>query len=190
MAIVSVTATDTGDTEILWGVPPDADLNKTPIPRGIRKYNGTVAVPALGSGDQTVVQITFTFPTKFIFYPRSFSCQFASDDTTSEFEQFGMMQYDGSNAPIRFLLDSNGGIGRQGVTNLALNIYRPIGGWRQWINVEGGSTGLRFVVTDQSGDTSTAGDIFWNAEFWFYDQEQCMNYPINLFEQLMATGYS
>jgi len=190
MAIVSVTSTDVGDTETLWGVPADAALNITPISRGIRKYFGSVAVAALGAGDQTIVTITLTFPTKFIYYPRSLTCNFASDDTTSEFEQFGDIAYNGAHAQ-RYLMDSGGGLAREEITNTAINIYRPTGAWRQWLNVEGGGpTELRLIVSDQSGDASTAGDFFWFVDFWMYDKEQCFNYPVNLFEQLLPATYS
>lgn len=191
MAVVAVAAASAGSRETLWAVPADAALNKTPIPRGIRNYNGTVAVAALGSGDQTVVTVTLSFPTKFLYYPRDVSCWFKSDDATSEFEQFGGLTYlaAGGNQAIRYVLDS-GGITRNTVDNDAINVYRPIGGWRNWINLDGGPTSITLVVTDQSGDTSTAGDVSWTANFWIYDVEQCMNYPVNLFEQFLPATFS
>ncbi len=182
MAIVSITASDVGDDETLWGVPADLQLNKAPMPRGFRHYHGNVAVPLLGTGDQSVVRITFTFPTQRVFLAKSISLWFKSDDDTEEFQQGGLMTYRDS-IDHNFALTSELGFG--GVTNLATRIYRPLGSYRRWINNQGAATTLDLVVTDQSGDASTAGDVFWAADFWMYDIEQCMNYPVNLFEQLI-----
>lgn len=187
MAIVTVQATDAGDHQTLWAVPPDAKLDKSPIPRGIRHYHGEAAVAALGSGDQTAVIITFTFPTNFIYLARNISLMFSSDDTTEEFDQFGIMRLTTGILQHEYSLRSEG-TGRYGGTLLAERVWRPMGAYREWIGPGTGDLGagaVQLCVQDMSSDTSTAGDIFWNADFWIYDIEQCMNYPANLFEQLI-----
>lgn len=187
MTVISVTATDSGDSERLWAVPPDAALNKTPIPRGIRHYEGTVAVAALGASDQTNVQVAFSFPSQFLYVPKAISIWFESDDATCEFTQYGLLKYIGGGSPD-YLLDSGTGLAFNGVDNFAQKIYRPLGSWRQWLDPAGnglGPTNMHLVITDQSGDTSTAGDVFWSCDYWIYDIEQCMNYPVNLFEQII-----
>lgn len=185
MAIVSITVQDTGDQDTLWGVPADTQMNKGPIPRGSRHYHGQLAVAALGSGDQSVVRVTLTFPTKFVWIPKSISIWFQSDDATEEFEAAGQIVYRDS-VDHKFSLASE--LSFTGVTNLASRIYRPAGYYRRWINtVAEPQTNLDLIITDQSADTSTAGDVFWSCDFWMYDKEQCLNYPVNLFEQLIPS---
>lgn len=146
---------------------------------------------ALGSADQTAVVITLLFPTKFLYLPKRVNIYFESDDTTTEFEQFGVLAYEDSTASVRHTYElASSGVGRFTALLAATNIYHPIGAWREWINAEaqGASNNIDRMtlnIQDMSGDTSTAGDVFWNVDFWIYDLEQCMNYPVNLFEQLI-----
>jgi len=183
MAIVNVSVTDVGDVEQLWAVPADASLNKTPIPRGIRHYHGQTAIAALGVGDQTAVVISFTFPSKFVYLAKSMTIAFSSDDITSEFDPLGVLNYaqSGSDSPHKYQLKSEGN-SSFGTALVAENIYRPLGTWREWINGPFGGASVSLSISDTSGDASTAGDVFWNGEFWIYDLEQCMNWPVNVGE--------
>jgi len=187
MAIVSVTGSDIGQEIKRWSVPPDIQLNKSPIPRGIRHYGGVVSIAALGAGDQTVVNITFTFPNSYIYMCKSFNLRFESDDAVlPEFENQGALIYNQVKygADATFQLFSRGAAWYT-TLNLASVIWRPEGTWRQWINGLDGDS-LVLAVSDQSGDTSSAGDVFWSCEFWEYDAEQCLNWEVNVQQQLIG----
>lgn len=188
MTVVVPSTTDPGIAAPRWTVPPDALLNHTAIPRGLRFYGGQLAVAALGAADQTLVFITLTFPTTHVYLPKSLNVRFESDDMTSEFENFGsltynLVRYTGPVDPIFGLFSR--GICFQPATALATNIYHPEGTWRQWINGPDGDT-IVLNIADVSGDTSAAGDAFWSAEFWEYDIEQCLNWEPNLQQQLIG----
>lgn len=181
MAIVNVSPSDGGRDTARWAIPPDDILNKTPIPRGVRTYGGTAAVLALGAGDETNVQITFTFPTVFVYLPKSISTQFISDDLTTEFSNEGTLRYRPRNATAigtvkDYAMHCDGPSFVAAVRSS--QVFRPLGTWRQWIAGQNGDT-MNLFMADISGDTSTAGDIGWNAEFWAYDIEQCLNWPVN-----------
>lgn len=112
---------------------------------------------------------------------KNFTCAFLSDDLTSEFNNLGLLQYlPGDSGAIgvmqEYVLLSEG----QSFVSAVRSIqnYRPLGTWRQWINGPDGSS-IHFQLQDMSGDTSTAGDVTWTAEFWEYDVEQCLKWPVN-----------
>lgn len=181
MAVIAVSSTDAGRHGTRWAVPPDVRLNDSPIPRGLRVYGKTIAVAALGAGDETNVVITFTFPTAFIYLPKSVTINFTSDDLTSEFANLGTLDYRPAGvvtAGIKkvYELLSNG----QSFEGAAQStqVYHPQGTWRQWVNGPDGDT-MQLRLADVSGDASTAGDIDWTADFWEYDLEQCLRWPIN-----------
>lgn len=181
MAVISLTSTDEGFETKHWSVPPDPQLVNTPIPRGLRNYQGTKAVPALGSGDQSAVDIKLEFPTAFIYLMKNFQCNFISDDITSEFNNIGVLQYlPGGSGAIgvmqQYVLLSEGQAFTAAVRSI--QVYRPLGTWRQWIDGTDGSN-IHFQIQDMSGDASTAGDVGWTAEFWEYDVEQCLKWPVN-----------
>lgn len=181
MAVIAVTATDTGQIGSRWAVEPDPVLKKTPIPRGIRNYGSTIAVAALGAGDETNVDITLTFPTAFAYLPKTISIQFGSDDLTTEFSNLGLLEYrPGASANLgtvgMYELFCDGPAFRAALQSF--QVYRPQGQWRNWLFGNRLDT-IHLLLADISGDTSTAGDIGWTAEFWEYDIEQCLNWPVN-----------
>lgn len=181
MTIISVTSTDVGNP-ITWATLPGLRDQKSPVPRGLRNYNGTVAVAALGSGDETAVGITFSFPTNYVFLPRDISIVFISDDTTSEFSDEGSMRITNAQGNSFYPLHSDGQA-QFGATTLAINLWRPLGGWRQWLR--GSSDMVLLSVQDMSMDTSTAGDIRWNANFWIFDIEQVQNWEPNFQDMIL-----
>lgn len=190
MAVIAVTATDTGEVQARWEVPPDTILNMSPVPRGIREYIGTAAVLALGAGDETNVGITFVFPTAFMYLPKTLTCQFLSDDLTTEFENIGGLEYQpGGSAAVgtrvSFEMLSDGSNMRSAIRSE--QNYRPMGTWRRWIDGPAGDL-LAFSMADISGDTSTAGDVIWAAEFWEYDVEQCLKWPVNTPQPVVSYG--
>jgi len=181
MAVVSVTPTDAGRSTQHWEVPPDNDLNQSPIPRGLRQYGSTVAIAALGAGDETSFGLTFTFPTAFNYLIKEVTLEFQSDDLTTEFQNIGTLQYRpaassslGDRSNYQLLAD---GASMLGATN-SVQQYRPQGTWRHWINGPAGDTVLLFLA-DISGDTSTAGDISWTMKAWEFDINQCFKWPVN-----------
>lgn len=181
MSVISVAETDAGGPGARWEVPPDPALINSPIPRGTRVYGETVAVPALGANDETSVIITLTFPTQFNYLIKNLTIDFKSDDLTSEFSNFGSMEYlpagqQAGGTRRDYALVCEGATFRAAAQSE--QIYHPVGLWRQWIT---GSLGdlLLLRLVDISGDTSTAGDVSWIAEFWEYDIEQCFKWPVN-----------
>lgn len=183
MAVVAVSATDIGRSTQHWNIPSEPGLEATPIPRGRRDYGGTVAVPILGAGDETAVSITLTFPTGFVYLPKSLSITFQSDDTTSEFEDLGMLEIQpglpagtGANLGTRkdYVLKSEGQAFRAAANSE--QIFRPLGTWRQWLPI---NTAIILRLADMSMDASAAGDVAWTADFWEYDIQQCLQWPVN-----------
>jgi len=181
MAVIDVEPTDPGRVTQHWRVPSDPALKNSPIPRGLRIYGGSTPIAALGAGDETNVDITLTFPEPFVYLPKSLSCQFLSDDVTTEFDNIGSLEYlNGTSQSLGqiafYELLSSGASFRFALR--AMTVWRPQGTWRQWLNGPDGAS-MHLLLTDMSGDASTAGDFSWTAEFWEYDVEQCLNWPIN-----------
>lgn len=183
MAVVLVTAVDPGQTVQRWKVPEEPVLNSTPIPRGLRQYSGVVPIAALGAGDETNVVIVLTFPSLFSYMLKSVTIQFVSDDLTTEFQNIGVLEY------------RPGGVGGLALGNVedyelrcdaaamhgatrSMQNYRPEGTWRTWIDGPRADT-VGMLLSDISGDASTAGDVAWHVDALEYDVEQCFNWPVN-----------
>lgn len=187
MAVITVTSNDGGMAGQRWKVPDDNKLNMSNIPRGIRMYQGTKAIAALGANDETAVNITFSFPTQFVYLCKSMSILFQSDDLTTEFSNFGSLEYypagqTGIDKRIAFILQCQGASSRDAAKSS--QVFNPIGTWRRWVNGPLGDT-VHMRIADISGDTSTAGDIAWYGEFYEFDVEQCMMYPVNVPNQVL-----
>lgn len=188
MTIINVTATDNGLAGTRWKVPPDPELNNTAIPRSLRKYGGTAAIAALGANDETAVNITLTFPTAFVYLCKSINILFQSDDLTTEFGNFGTLEYfpaGGSTLALRkvFAMECAGATMRSAATSV--QVFNPIGTWRNWVNGPAGDT-IHLRIADVSGDTSTAGDVAWVGEFYEFDVNQCLNWPTNTPQQTLG----
>lgn len=179
MTVITIEKTDPGLPTRRWNVPNEPVLMTTPIPRGLRTYGNQKAVAALGANDETSVVITLEFPIAFAYVAKSLSIEFLSDDITTEFNNIGSMDYV---VPVNVI--------NQGKRSYELlcdgpsiqlavrsqQIYRPMGSWKHWIQP---SETITLMIQDMSGDTSTAGDVKWTAEFWEYDIEQFSRWPIN-----------
>lgn len=186
MAVITVATTDTGGPGRNWAVPPAEGLNKSPIPRGIRHYHGSVAVPALGAGDETLVILTHSFPSQYHFLPRNLSVWFRSDDQTLSFEVIGALAFvDANVAEDHMVALEAPGVGYSSTTMRATQVYSPQGMWRIWINGPNADL-VKFYLTDLT-DTSIAGDVFWACDYWIYDIEQCMQWSVNLFDQMLVS---
>lgn len=182
MTVILATATDSGFQGVRWEVPQDNALDHSPIPRGVRTYTGTLAVLALGANDETNVRVEFTFPSAFNYLIKSLTVQFRSDDVTTEFSNFGLLDYfpgDVKTPGIRFEypLVCEGAAFRDAVNSI--QVYHPIGtSWRRWVSGPDGDT-MRVNLADISNDASTAGDCDWSLEFWEYNINQCLQWPVN-----------
>lgn len=181
MAIITVAPADAGNRTQRWHVPPDNILNNSPVPRGLRFYGGTAPVAALGAGDETSIQLTLNFPTAFMYLCKAITVLFQSDDLTTEFQNIGVLEYRpeaSTSLALRtdYELFCDGPAMRAAVTSV--QVFRPLGSWRRWINGPAGDQLVTFL-SDISGDASTAGDFAWQAEFWEYDVEQCLKWPVN-----------
>lgn len=181
MSIISVTPSDAGNETQRWSIPVETVLNQSPVPRGLRYYGGTQAIAALGANDETSIQLTLTFPTAFNYLCKAISLVFASDDLTTEFSNIGTLEYRPGGVTdldliSQYELFSDGSSFRAAVASIQQ--YRPLGSWRRWLTGPDGDTLVVFLA-DISGDASTAGDFQWQAEFWEYDVEQCLKWPVN-----------
>lgn len=181
MAVIGVAVIDNGRETVRWSVPSDNSLNLSPIPRGVREYGSFQAIAALGAGDETNFTVRFNFPGAFNYLLKSFSLQFLSDDITSEFGNLGTMAYlpagvAAGGGEFTYALEAPGQSFQGAVRSE--QVYRPLGTYRRWIMGSRGDTMIS-GIQDMSGDASTAGDIFWQAEFWEYDIEQCLKWPVN-----------
>lgn len=192
MAVISIVATDTGDLRQNWSLPDEEALFTSPIPRGLRKYIGALAVAALGASDESDVNITFTFPTNFIYLPKSMNLHFRSDDGTESFDVPGIWQYNFTAAtplgsgPSYAMTSLAAFLDTGGAVMLAQRIWSPVGSWRHFIDAPNGDS-ITMRVSDTT-PTSTAGDMRWYAEFWEYDVEQWFNWQIELQSQQHTYG--
>lgn len=182
MTVITVSGNDAGKPGMHWEVPGANQLVNSPIPRGTRRYGSSAQIAALGANDETSFIGTLSFPTVFMYLPKSFTCAFFSDDLTSEFDNLGSLEYrpgtsQSMGTRLAYQLESKGQNFRLAVRSQQL--YVPLGTWRHWIDGPGGDQ-LVFMLTDVSNDTSTAGDVFWTAEFWEFDIEQCFKWPVNV----------
>lgn len=181
MTVIVVAVDDPGTSGQNWTVPPELVLRETPIPRGLRNYNGTAAIAALGSGDQTSVLIRLNFPIQYVYLPKTVNLIFQSDDGTTEFGDIGSLEYRPGGSQdlgtrVNYAFTSPGQAFRGAFKSM--QSYTPQGQWRRFVMGNKLDT-LNLIISDQSGDTSTAGDVAWSCEFWEYDIEQCFQWPIN-----------
>lgn len=180
MTVINVAATDAGTETLRWEVPVAPILVNSPIPRGLRKYGGVTAIAALGANDETSVKVSLTFPPN-VYLLKNLTIAFWSDDLTTEFSNEGILEYaPGGSGQLGVLQDyaltCNAPFFRGAVRSI--QIYRPLGTIRLWIQGNKGDL-VDLFLADISGDASTAGDVAWTAEFWEYDVEQCLEWPVN-----------
>lgn len=178
MAIVTASATDAGDVFNTWKVP--AQFQDTPIPRGLREYQGTVAVAAKLAADQTRVIITFTFPANWVFRLKQITAIFQSDDQTIDFDSVGSVGFSRSGATLGNLFPLvSDGIHYRGGSLQASRIYQldPMTAL-PFISGPDGHTCL-LSLSDTSADASAAGDVYWVADFYQYDIDQCLSWGVN-----------
>lgn len=181
MTVIAVTVADAGDSTLRWEIPPGAVLDHTPVPRGIRRYIGTAQIAALGAGDETNFNLTFTYPVQYNYLPKSLTIWFSSDDLTTEFSNFGSLEYRPTTSSSlgtrrNYALVCEGAAFRAAVRSE--QYFSPRGTWKEWISGPDVDV-IQIFLADISGDTSTAGDVSWFAEFWEYDIEQCLKWPVN-----------
>lgn len=153
-------------------------LNQTFIPRGLRTYLGTLPVAAKLAADQSRVQITFTFPESFIYLLKGFNFRFTSDDQVNDFESVGSMLYSKPSTDPQVEIVSSGTEFRGAALTASKNFQLAVGAPRYLID-SGLGDDLRISVADVSSDASTAGDVAWYAEFFAFDREQVLEYPVN-----------
>lgn len=186
MAIVTVGVTDTGDESTTWSVPRAQVLVNQPIPRGLRAYNGTQAIALKSAGDETAFTLTITFPNNYAYLLKSFAMEFESDDTVNLFESRALMQQQrmggvGQKDHVHANLVSPGNI-QKGTTARStvkvLGMDPPTGYPRLF---QRGDRGDLILISWQDIDASqsTAGDIGWNLEFFQYDLNQLLDWPVN-----------
>lgn len=184
MAIISVTTSDTISETVQHSIAPGAYQASTFIPRGVATHNGTFPIPTLAGGNQTQFLLTLTFPTNYTYLLKQMSVHYRADTIeATTFGDVGMAAYvpgQGTNLNVNFELLSNGNVGTT-VTLRSGKVWQPFGKFpRQFLD---GSAGDSCVVhledLDAAADGQVAGDMRWNFEWYFFDQEQMRNYPVH-----------
>lgn len=175
MAVVPVTQTDTGDEFQQWSIPIQAVQHTSFIPRGVRTYRGSVAVPAKLAADQTRVSITYTFPGSFCYLIKNFTARFTSDDQTNDFDAEGCLEYSFLEAPM--IPVTSKGLNHSGGTLKASRIYHMESQYPRYFM--SGADSMTLNLADVSSDASTAGDVFWRLDFHVLDVAQCNDWPVN-----------
>ncbi len=180
MAVISVSVVDPGDEVIQWSIPPEPELNH--VPRGIRTYRGTAAIAAKGAGDETRVQIRFTFPTSYAYVMKTLGCMFQSDDTVNEFQAaagLAMAPFGGTDHGDMIHGVLTGAEINVNAATVARRMYQPSPGFpRPVLNASVGATTF-LELADMDAGATTAGDVTWYGEFWVYDLDQVRSYPMH-----------
>lgn len=183
MAIVSVTVTSSVESIVQHNVLPGNAQDRSSVPRGTALYGGTTPIATLAAGNQTRVSITFDFPTVRQYLLKQVSFMYQAD--TAEETSFGDIcsgtySLDRLSTVASFELFSHG-VGNSTSTLKSRRIWQPTPNFpRMFLNGATGDTmGFNLQDLDAGAGGKVAGDMFWTAEFWVFDEEQVRDYPIN-----------
>lgn len=176
MAIVNNVTVDNGLLSKVWKIPSGDVVNSTFVPRGLMVFQGTKAVAAVGAGDTLQLRVSLTFPDSYQYLLKSLVASFLSDDGTCNMDTLGSVQWATPQATNPIVQFDSPGTYFVGTTLVAgqtyqLNPHTP----RPLINV---GDVVHIDLSDTTG-TSTAGDVRWYAEFFAFDQEQALSWPVN-----------
>jgi len=153
------------------------------IPRGTARFSGTQAIATLVAGNETQFELTFTFPTNRTFLMKQASFMYRADNAEpTTFTDVAIAEYSlaalTQAARIEMLSHGNSGVG---VALRSAKVWQPTPGYpRLFVDGPAGdSMVFNFSDPDTAQDGQVAGDFFWTAEFWMYDQEQVRHAAIN-----------
>lgn len=185
MAIIPVSVAADPPTAKAWELPPGPQALRSPIPRGRITFAGTDAIATLVSGNQTQYTLSLTFPTGFVYLPRTLLLRYTSDDLDISWD---------ANAIAFARL--GGGVGTAGTVNgISWNLTSPgvsniqaAVATRVWAPSSGspkilflGDDVLQFFLEDMdvAADGATAGDMSYWHDFYVFDVDQVDKWEIN-----------
>lgn len=179
MAVVPVFTTDATPDVSRWEMPANPDSLRSPIPRGIIKYDGTAAIPLKGAGDLTDFKLIITLPDGFAYLMKSAAIKMVSDDLTAQFNLFGSMTVNinkSAAAAVSYPFNAHGNT-IFGSGTRAGTIFTPVVGTAKFILMS--DDVLDFRLQDDHADETPAGDAFWHIELFQYDVDQVLKYEVN-----------
>lgn len=179
MAVFAVDLTLSAPRSVQWAIPGNYDGLRSPIPLGLAVFSGLIAVPILGSGDQTAAQVIMTMPENYAFLPRNYALQFAADGLAQGFNTTGIGLYTGRDVwSVRgpfFSLTSIGEIVNGAVAGL--QIWNPSPGSPKLMMLPGEN--LRGRLVDETSAGSIAGTLSAYAEFYVFKLDQIDKWELN-----------
>lgn len=184
MAIISVAATDSIGETVQHKLLPEPYQATTFIPRGVATHEGTVAIATLAGGNQTQFSLTLSFPTNYTYLLKQASLSYQADTVEeNSFGAVGLMEYltgGGTKENIRAEFFSQGNIGI-GNALVSTKTWQLQGHWHRFFcdGNRGDTVVCHLADLDAAAGGKVAGDMFWNFEWYFFDQEQMRDYPVH-----------
>lgn len=187
MAIITVTQTDLTPTPTSWEMPESYQALRSPVPRGLIIFAGTIAIPTLVGGNQTNYSLTLTLPTGFAYLPKNFQLAYVSSTLEVTFDVLGNGLYNRISHP------GGAGVGEPGATSF--NMISPgvqnvaaATGVQVWfadartpkLLLQGLDT-MGFLVTDMdtAADGSVSGTMRHWMEYYVFDVDQVDKWEVN-----------
>lgn len=187
MAIITVTVADADPTPFGWELPPNPAQIRSPVPRGLIIFAGTVAIPTLVAGNETTYFLTTTMPDGFAYLLKNMEIDYVSSTLENGFDVNGHGFINRSNSPggsgagdpgrVRFNIQSPGNINVAAA--VAVKIWTPIQGSPKVILRPGED--MQFYVQDMDAaqDGSVSGVMSYNVEMYVFDLDQIDKWEIN-----------
>lgn len=183
MAVVSYNPTDAGDGITSWSIPPGTVMPGSFVPRHVRHYRGTQAIAAKGAGDEIRFQLQVTFPDPYIFLLKNLSFSFISDDVTNLWESVGILKFVEENVNPTFAEMIWTALASDGVC-MVDSVQRSVRTWRTnagaprpFIDPPRGN--VEVALCEQDAGAGIAGDVFWSIDFYAFDRDQALTWPIH-----------
>ncbi len=182
MAIIQVAASDAIDRTVQFTIQPARVQPNTFVPRGVAIHNGTVAIPTLVAGNQTEFVLSLSFATNYTYLLKSMSIHYQADTVeATTFNNIAVGEFAVQFVEsIRFEIISQGAVGVTS-TLRSSKTWAPFGRFPR-VFLDGSapdSCRIRMEDPDAAADGQVAGDMFWNFEWYFFDQEQMRTFPVH-----------
>jgi len=176
MTIIAVTATDSLPTSTLWESPSTYQQLRSPVPKGLLRFDGNIDIPLLGSGDETNLTLSLLVPGGFAYLLRNFMMRISSDNLTNTFEVIGTGRYDRNGSEkVWFEVNSSGNFSNLAVK--AQKIYVPAARTPKLLLTE--PDGMTYRFADMASGGSAAGDAHWYTEFYIFELDQIDKWQVN-----------
>lgn len=179
MAVIDLSVIDALPAVSRWEMPANPDALRSPIPRGIIKYDGTTAVALKTAGNLTAFKVVTTLPDGFAYLMKSAVIKVVSDDLVNLWDLFGALTVNidkDAAAAVSYPFNAFG-TAILGSGTRATKIFTPVTGTSKFILMS--DDVVDFRLTDSDAAESPAGDIFWHIELYQYDVDQVLKYEVN-----------